>query len=477
MRSAWSRRRSPRRCPDSFLLLRRPCDARKHKEGVIQAAAISPELVLGTVRVRISQPFADLLFRFGLALRISDLPPCFPDFRPEGDLRIGGIGNGEVSAPPVRKALQACALHRSQTAHDVDRLVIRHIVYDRRIFPVGCDQRVCLLVRSDRMVRILTGTVVICIRRGDRMAINGVQAETYILIDTAALRTVLIGAPDHRALQRVGLRRRCYHADAPLIAAHSISAALVERPACGCLVKTAVRIIGHHRIGMLAAYAEGFNDRLCDKRYIVAAGSGSACERLTGIVLTDFYPTIYRVVFYYQRLIIAAHAVGSSHRLCDFQRSPISRILRMILEHSERRRDNTGSQCRGNFLLIADAPRLCAVFRREPCRLQDTVPACGHSAVHSERRYSVIGDRSVVAVNPDRMKHRRMIAMILCDQCESLVLGDTDTGIALRIQAEGSTSSVRPPACLSSAFFSTSGSSLPRTDALRRIPRQAFGLK
>ena len=32
-------------------------------------------------------------------------------------------------------------------------------------------------------------------------------------------------------------------------------------------------------------------------------------------------------------------------------------------------------------------------------------------------------------------------------------------------------------ACRSSAAFSTGGSSLPRTEALRRIPRHAFGLK
>ena len=32
-------------------------------------------------------------------------------------------------------------------------------------------------------------------------------------------------------------------------------------------------------------------------------------------------------------------------------------------------------------------------------------------------------------------------------------------------------------ACLSSAVFSIVGNSLPRTEALRRIPRQALGLK
>ena len=113
----------------------------------------------------------------------------------------------------------------------------------------------------------------------------------------------------------------------------------------------------------------------------------------------------------------------------------------MIL-HGECCRNDTGSQCGRYLFLVSDTPCFCTVFRGK---------ACG--------------------------KNGRMIAMILCDQCESFVLSDTDTRIALRIQAEGSTSSVRPPACLSSAFFSTSGSSLPRTEALRSIPRHAFGLK
>ena len=43
------------------------------------------------------------------------------------------------------------------------------------------------------------------------------------------------------------------------------------------------------------------------------------------------------------------------------------------------------------------------------------------------------------------MKHRRMIAVILCDECERLILSDTDTGITLTVYAEGSTSSVSPP--------------------------------
>ena len=94
------------------------------------------------------------------------------------------------------------------------------------------------------------------------------------------------------------------------------------------------------------------------------------------------------------------------------------------------------------LFLIADAPGFCTVFRGKAC-----------------------------------CKNGGMIAVILCDQCESLVLCDTDTGSTLTVYAEGSTSSVRPPACLSSALFSTSGSSLPRTEALRSIPRHAFGLK
>ena len=204
-----------------------------------------------------------------------------------------------------------------------------------------------------------------------------------------------------------------------------------------------MRIVRKHRIGVLAAHAECPDYRLCHKRNISATSTCSPCECLASIILADIDTSVSRVVFYDQRLIIATHAVGRSHRLCHFQRASISRILRMILEHPKRRRNDPGSQCRGDFLLIADATGFGAVFRGESC--------C--------------------------VKHSRVIAVILCDQCERLVLGDADTRIALCIQAVGSISSVRPSACLSNAFRSTSGSSFPRADALRRIPRQAFGLK
>ena len=45
-------------------------------------------------------------------------------------------------------------------------------------------------------------------------------------------------------------------------------------------------------------------------------------------------------------------------------------------------------------------------------------------------------------------------------------------GKIVEVQADSSAA-----ACRSSAAFSTGGSSLPRTEALRRIPRHAFGLK
>mgnify|MGYP006922187741 CR=1 FL=1 len=317
-------------------------------------------------------------------------------------------------------------------------------------------------------------------------------------------------------------RRRRNHANTALIRCHRISTALVERSACCRFVKAAMRVVRHHRIGMLAAYTESPDLRLfhhkfiavaftyikgiqrigslagfpclplfcgmrscsldernkysliiigskrsrfidlcelslaavsattadlqcnglCHKRYIVAAGSGSAAKCLAGVILTD----------------------------------TDSSVCRMIL-HGECRRNDTGSQCGRYLFLVADASCLCAVFRGKSCRLQDTVPSGRHPAVHTERCRCVIGDRGVIAVNADSMKNRRVIAVILCDQCESLFLCDTDTRSALTVHTEGSTSSVSPPACLSSAFFSTSGSSLPRTEALRSIPRHAFGLK
>ena len=122
----------------------------------------------------------------------------------------------------------------------------------------------------------------------------------------------------------------------------------------------------------------------------------------------------------------------------------ISGILRMVIKH-HRSGNHAGAERRGNLLLVADAPALGAVFRGKTGGL----------------------------------KHSRVMPVVLRNKCTRLFLGQGDAAASLGVQAVPSvtTSSVRPPACLSSAFFSTSGSSFPRAEALRSIPRHAFGLK
>ena len=59
--------------------------------------------------------------------------------------------------------------------------------------------------------------------------------------------------------------------------------------------------------------------------------------------------------------------------------------------------------------------------------------------------------------------------MILGAKRSRYILGYIYALTALVVQADC--------ACLSSAFFSSSGNSFPRAEALWRIPRHAFGLK
>ena len=61
----------------------------------------------------------------------------------------------------------------------------------------------------------------------------------------------------------------------------------------------------------------------------------------------------------------------------------------------------------------------------------------------------------------------------LGDQRIHHALGDVDAGVALNVQTEV----VDFWLCRSSAILSIVGSSFPRVEALRKIPRHAFALK
>ena len=64
-----------------------------------------------------------------------------------------------------------------------------------------------------------------------------------------------------------------------------------------------------------------------------------------------------------------------------------------------------------------------------------------------------------------------MVPVILRDQRAGHILGDVNAAVALGVYADNCS------ACRSRAAFRIAGSSFPRLEALRRIPRQAFGLK
>ena len=112
----------------------------------------------------------------------------------------------------------------------------------------------------------------------------------------------------------------------------------------------------------------------------------------------------------------------------------IARILRVIFINS--RRNCSGTEGGRSFIFVADTSRFCRVFRAKPC--------CG-------------------------LHHARWVTM--CFRTES-------SGYIVRYFYRLSTLVVQADcACRSSAAFSSGGSSLPRFEALCRIPRQALGLK
>ena len=112
----------------------------------------------------------------------------------------------------------------------------------------------------------------------------------------------------------------------------------------------------------------------------------------------------------------------------------IAHILRVIFIDS--RRNSSGTEGGRSFIFVADTSRFCRVFRAESC--------CGF---HHAGRVTVCF----------RTKSCGYIVRYFYGLSTLVVQADC--------------------ACRSRAAFSSGGSSLPRLEALCRIPRQAFGLK
>ena len=306
------------------------------------------------------------------------------------------------------------------------------------------------------------------------MLITGVEGERYILVDAVPLGAVFIGSSDHAALQGVGGIGR-QNANAALVGGDSVPAALIQRPAGLRLIEAGLRIIRQHGMRAFGAYPVGFALRLEHHGLIVSTGAGAGVERLRDIagqipivaVKADrleqrlvvvgrqgggfvylrqrsFASAVFAaadlqrhgISIHHQRLIVAAHAVGGGDGLGNIQRAPVPGIHRVILIN---RRGYHASPERGrHFLLIPDA----------------------------------VGFGAVLCTEAGALKNGGMMPVILRHQCASLILRHGNAAGALGIDAPG-----QAAACRSSAVLSTAGSSLPRADALRRIPRQAVGLK
>src|SRR5699024_12345758 len=102
-----------------FSRSRRPNDPGQDKVCAGKRNAVSPQAVLRTIRMRVFQPFADLLFRLGLLRPGDNLSVCLKHICPETDLLIGRILRSKVGTPPIRKALEPCALGRGQAADNI----------------------------------------------------------------------------------------------------------------------------------------------------------------------------------------------------------------------------------------------------------------------------------------------------------------------------------------------------------------------
>lgn len=112
----------------------------------------------------------------------------------------------------------------------------------------------------------------------------------------------------------------------------------------------------------------------------------------------------------------------------------VASVLRVIFIDS--RRNSSDTEGRRSFIFVADTSRFCRVFRAEPC--------CGFH--HAGRVTVCFRTKSCGYIV---RYFYRLSALVVQADC----------------------------ACRSRAAFSSGGSSLPRFEALCRIPRQALGLK
>ena len=279
--------------------------------------------------------------------------------------------------------------------------------------------------------------------------------------------------------------RESDNSNAALVAG-GIAAVAVQCPCGFRFVDAAVRIIRLHGIGVLGADTEGLKNageivlvrhpltstcvllgegrrnlsavpaaRL-EQRLVVVAGQSRGFILLNERALAAAFAA--GADLHHKRHIVATctHAGGQRLHIAVLGKFDPA-VSRMVFQ-CHRRRNNTCTERGRTLFLIADSAALGRMLGAEACRF-----------------------------------HYAGWMMRFCSECGGNLLGDIHSVAALVIQnntiptgthsavhAEGGGSVVRQTAvvsieaCRSSARRKTSGSSLPRAEALRRIPRQAF---
>ena len=150
--------------------------------------------------------------------------------------------------------------------------------------------------------------------------------------------------------------------------------------------------------------------------------------------------------------------------------------LQRVCQRAVRRHDqrdvvaagpHPGSQRLDGIPFLDSDPTVSRMVFQRNCRRDHTRPERGRSLIFITDGAGIGG---MLRAEPCR-QHSRVVAMVLRHQRPGHVIGDVHAAVALGIYADNSA------ACRSSAAFRIPGSSFPRLEALRRIPRQAFGLK
>jgi len=249
-----------------------------------------------------------------------------------------------------------------------------------------------------------------------------------------------------------------------------------------CFIYTAVRIVGLHGIAVLGADAVSLDYTV----EVVLIGhtliaSGIVCRKrgsnLITIPITRLEQSLVivtgqrcRFVFLDERTLAATLATGTdlhnerhivaarSHTGSEGLHFAIIRNLhtavgRMVLKGNGSGND-PGTKCWRGFFLIADATALGGMFCAEPCGLQD---ARGMMGFGTECSGDLIGDIHTIAT-----------LVIEYDAVSAGTHAAVYTEGRRNIARQFSVVSVK--ACCSRAILNTAGSSLPRAEALRRIP-------